>query len=277
MDQHENPITEQEKTELQDGGQEESVDLRETGAEETGEGAETTGGDKPAEEPDNGGRERQQQKRSDNHLAKVARLRAQRETEERINREVDAEIAAMGLVNPYTNQPIRTRAQLNEYSAAAQEAQIRERAEQEKRPAAEIRREMEDRRLADQKRSEDAKKKSEQDAEDRRKAFLQADAADFMDRYPDVDIMTLQQNKTFREFCGSRFGSEPLGDLYESYLRLFGKAAEGKLKESKAARGVGSGTGTAGSGLTAKQQRELDEWNRANPDMKMTAKEFLNR
>ena len=277
MDQHENPITEQEKTELQDGGQEESVDLQETGAEKTDEGAETTGGDKPAEDSDSGGRERQQQKRADNHLAKVARLRAQRETEERINREVDAEIAAMGLVNPYTNQPIRTRAQLNEYSTAAQEAQIRERAEQENRPAAEIRREMEDRRLADQKRSEDAQKKSERDAEERRKAFLQADAADFMDRYPDVDIMTLQQNRTFREFCGSRFGNEPLGDLYESYLKLFGKAAEGQKNESKTARGVGGGTGTAGSGLTAAQQRELDAWNRTNPDMKMTAKEFLNR
>ena len=111
----------------------------------------------------------------------------------------------------------------------------------------------------------------------KQKEFLQADAADFMERYPSVDIIKLQGNADFREFCGSRFGKEPLGDLYESYMKLFGKASAKSKAESKAARGVGGGTGTAGSGLTAAQQKELDAWNRENPDMKMTAKEFLSR
>lgn len=277
MDHYENPITEREEI-IQDGGQEEVEDLQEPEAEATDEESEATDGQEPAEDPGDGGRERQEkQKRTDNHIAKAARLRERRETEERINREVDAEIAAMGLVDPYTNQPIRTRQQLNAYSRAAQEAQIRERAEQENRPAEDIRREMEDRRLAEQKRKEMDDEKSKSDAKRRQEEFLQADAADFMERYPSVDIIKLQGNADFREFCGSRFGKEPLGDLYESYMKLFGKASAKSKAESKAARGVGGGTGTAGSGLTAAQQKELDAWNRENPDMKMTAKEFLSR
>ena len=276
MDQYENPITEAEET-IQDGGQGEVEDLHEPGAEATDEEAEPTDGQEPAEDPGDGGREPQKQTHADNAAARAARLRAQRETEERVNREVDAEIAAMGLIDPYTNQPIRTRQQLNAYSRAAQEAQIRERAEQENRPAEEIRREMEDRRLAEQKRKEMDDEKSRTDAERKQKEFLQEDAADFMERYPSVDIIKLQGNADFREFCGSRFGKEPLGDLYESYMKLFGKASAKGKAESKAARGVGGGTGTAGSGLTAAQQKELDAWNRENPDMKMTAKEFLSR
>ena len=45
----------------------------------------------------------------------------------------------------------------------------------------------------------------------------------------------------------------------------------------KAERSTGAGGGGVSAGLTAAQQRELDEWNREYPNLKMTAKEFLER
>ena len=50
-----------------------------------------------------------------------------------------------------------------------------------------------------------------------------------------------------------------------------------KLKKS-VDRSTGGGTTTGqSSGLTREQQEQLDEWNRRNPQMKMSAKEFKER
>ena len=46
---------------------------------------------------------------------------------------------------------------------------------------------------------------------------------------------------------------------------------------SGGAQTASGGGSTSDARLTARQQRELDEWNAAYPSMKMTAKEFLNR
>ena len=40
---------------------------------------------------------------------------------------------------------------------------------------------------------------------------------------------------------------------------------------------TGTGSTGTGHGLNVSQQRELDEWNKTYPNMKMTAKEFLSR
>ena len=53
------------------------------------------------------------------------------------------------------------------------------------------------------------------------------------------------------------------------------KAVEKSAK--KAERSTGAGGGGVSAGLTAAQQRELDEWNREFPHLKMTAKDFLER
>lgn len=277
---YDNPMTEPEAQEVpkdQDGGKEGVVSPEEPENAAEVQEAEPAEGENPEDKPGDGGRAAKQQTHADNAAAKAARLRAERETEERINRQVDEDIRKMGLVDPYTNRPIRTRAELNAYSQRAQEEQIRERAERENRPASEIRREMENQQLAEQKRQELDDEKTRADAEKRQMDFLRQDAADFAARYPGVNIMNLQNNPTFREFCGTRFGKEPLGDLYASYTKLMSGAAAQSKNQSKAARGVGGGTGTAGSGLTAEQQRDLERWNRDNPEMKMTAKEYLSR
>lgn len=102
---------------------------------------------------------------------------------------------------------------------------------------------------------------------------------DMAERFPEVDERELENNPAFRRFCGSRFGVENTAELYEDYL-AFADAAM-RAADSRAAdrrrRSTGGGSGRSGNGLSAEQQRALDEWNRAYPAMRMSAKEFLSR
>ena len=88
----------------------------------------------------------------------------------------------------------------------------------------------------------------------------------------------LEKNKSFLTFCGSRFGKEPLGDLYDTYLEVVGEAGRAAVAKQAGRNDRSTGGGsTGGVTMTASQQRSLDAWNAANPDMAMTAKEFLKR
>ena len=63
------------------------------------------------------------------------------------------------------------------------------------------------------------------------------------------------------------------------FLEIAGEREAAALAraESKASRATGTGGGSGAEALTAAQQKELAEWNRNYPHMKMTAKEFLSR
>ena len=94
-----------------------------------------------------------------------------------------------------------------------------------------------------------------------------------------VGVAGLDASESFRRFCGSRYGREPLSELYADYLEVAGgalRAAQAR-RESRAARSTGSGGSGAYEALNARQQSELDAWNRAFPQMKMSAREYLSR
>ena len=109
-----------------------------------------------------------------------------------------------------------------------------------------------------------------------REAFVRMDAQDFQRKHPEVDLAKLDNNPGFLRFCGSRYGVEPLTGLYEDYREIVGGAenAGRAVAESRSRRSTGSGGG-GGDVLTAQQRASLEAWNRANPDMKMSAREFL--
>ena len=111
------------------------------------------------------------------------------------------------------------------------------------------------------------------------KRWIAEDAAAFVEAYPEADLAKLDGDARFRRFCGSRYGREPLKDLYADWLELTGAAArEAAAKSaSKSERSTGTGGGAGADTLTAAQQRDLDEWNRSFPNMRMTAKEYLSR
>ncbi|MBR4579393.1 MAG: hypothetical protein IKO22_07295 [Oscillospiraceae bacterium] len=108
--------------------------------------------------------------------------------------------------------------------------------------------------------------------------FIRRDAEEFRRQYPDVDLRELDADPLFRLFCGSRYGKEPLADLYGDYLALTERAElTRRRRESRYERATGSGGSGGGEALTAAEQRELNEWNKAYPQMKMSAKEYLDR
>ncbi len=109
---------------------------------------------------------------------------------------------------------------------------------------------------------------------------LAAHVAEMRERYPQVDIIRLEQNPAFRRFAGSRYGRESLAQLYEDYSALVGeaeKAAEVKAEAKRSRNTGGSGGGKSAGVLSAGERESLRRWNESNPDMKMTEKEFLER
>ena len=115
--------------------------------------------------------------------------------------------------------------------------------------------------------------------ENRSRDFVRQDLQAFRAVYPDVDIGKLERNEAFRRFCGSRYGKEPLASLYADWLAIMGDARESAQlrQDSREERSTGSGRGGNGVALNSREQQALDEWNAAYPDMRMTAKEFMER
>ncbi len=220
------------------------------------------------------------QSHEDNRRYQAARRQGDRSGYERGTREYNARIAKLGMRNPADGSLITDLDGLEAYSKAARHERIRQRAADEGRPEAEIEEEEANREFitSQRKAAEDSGRK--RSAEQKQREWIQEDAENFMDRFPDVDLAALDNNRAFLRFCGTRYGREPLADLYQDWLELAGDAERTAQEKSrgKQARetGAGSRSGAAES-LTAAQQRELDEWNRAYPGLKMTAKEFLTR
>ena len=239
---------------LGDDGHEEAVDPHSGDGEE--EGSEE-GENDPAHATQ--GRAKNQT-REDNSAARQARLRAEREADERI--------ARSGMLNPTTGRPFRSMEELERFGKAQREAEVQRIAKQTGRSADDVRGEMNDRDFVRELR----------EAAEQKREFLVQDAQNFREKYPGVDILKLEQNPNFRKFCGSRFGVEPLAELYDDYKAIVGSAESAGRAGAESRRSRSTGSGSAGGEvLSASQQAALAQWNRDNPDMKMTAKEFLGR
>ena len=121
---------------------------------------------------------------------------------------------------------------------------------------------------------------AETDESAARRAFVKNDVLDVMERYPGFDaegLEALERNEQFRRFCGTRYAREPLAQLYGDYLSVIdgaGAAAVSKAA-SRSARSTGGGT-AGGATLSPEQRKALERWNEENPEMAMTAKEYLS-
>lgn len=121
---------------------------------------------------------------------------------------------------------------------------------------------------------------AEADESAARQAFVRSDVLDFIERYPGFDadgLEALERNEQFRRFCGTRYAREPLAQLYGDYLSVIdgaGAAAVSKAN-SRSARSTGGGT-AGGATLSPEQRKALENWNDENPEMAMTAKEYLS-
>lgn len=240
--------------------------------------------DQEVEEAEEVAEEPKPQTKADNHAAKAARLKAERAARAEIDRakesarsEMDEQIRNSGAINPYTNKPFENMNEFLEYGKKVKEADQKQRAEDEGKSVEDIIQEDNDKEYIRKKRQEDSANEKAQKEKSERDEFIREDLNQFKERYPDVDMDSLITNQNFVRFVGSRFGSEPIADLYADFVDLIGEAEKnGRLKETRGNRSTGSGS-DGGSRLSAAQQRDLEAWNRHFPDMKMTPKEFLQR
>lgn len=120
--------------------------------------------------------------------------------------------------------------------------------------------------------------KEQRDAEAEAKAEAEQSEKDlrsFRKQYPDVNLEELAKSKSFERFSKNRIGREPLADIYSDYSD-FMSDFEPKAKADKNERNTGDGGGATGV-ISGDKQKALDEWNRLNPEMAMTAAEFMQR
>ena len=220
--------------------------------------------------------QRKAQSRADNAALKAARIQGSMEAEARLRRQFDREIAESGAVNPTTGKPFQSFQEFREYGKKYQEELLEEQAEKTGRPVAELREEAENRAYLSKKRREEEGQKSQNAKRLAQQQRLVEDAMEFQQRHPGVDITQLEQDPKFKRFCGKRLYQEPISDLYDDYLELVSDAQQTARAraDSKQQRGTGGGTGGEAVTLSPAQQAALEEWNRENPRMKMTAKEF---
>ena len=277
------------------------TDSGEEGTSEAGDGnaarlagRDSTADEKPSGEkaaapaPDGAGRDsgKQAQSAQENAIFHSMRLRAKHEAEEAARAALDAEIAGLGIEDPYNaGKTLNSLSDLRAYSERFRRAKIEAEAKRTGRSASELEEDAANRAfLSSLRRSAElnAARSASQDAAAReRKTFIDADVLDFVKQYPEMDadgLAALENNAQFRHFCGSRFGREPLARLYGDYLSFVGDAGAAAVAKasSRSARSTGSGTG-GGVILSPAQKSALDKWNEENPEMAMTAKEFLGR
>lgn len=215
------------------------------------------------------------QTREENAAIRAARLQASREAKQAAERELAEEIVGAGIENPYTGKPFSSMKEFREYAAKIKEANLEKEAERTGKSVSVLREEEENRKFLTSLRKTAATGGEQKPQAD----FIREDLKAFLSVYPEMDaekLEALENNQQFRSFCGSRFGREPLADLYASYLGFVQNAESAAVAkaQSRSERSTGGGS-SGGATLTPTQQRSLDAWNRANPDMPMTAKEFL--
>ncbi len=218
------------------------------------------------------------QTREENAAIRAARLRASRDAEAAAASRADETIAAAGVPNPYTGQPFRSVREVQEYGAKLRDAEIRKQAKSTGRSVEELTEEDADRAFIRQQRRQAEQAQQIAAQRQAQQAFIDQDYQDFLEKYPNIDAAELEKNRDFRRFCGTRFGREPLAQLYGDYQALMGAAADAAKTRSagRSARSTGGGS-AGGAQLSPAQKAVLDEWNAEHPEMAMTAKEFLSR
>lgn len=252
--------------------------------------------------PDGAGQDSgRQQTREENAAIRAARIRAQRDAEAaamaKAAARTDEEIANSGVINPYTGRPFSSMREFREYGDKLRKADIAKRAKQTGRSVADIEEDEANRAFISSLRRAAERKDSGAQTEPVWRPdtgagpqtggqtgkggeldFFRQDLNAFRAAYPNVDVAALDRNPRFRRFVGSRYGREPLASLYGDYLDIVGEAGAAAVAkaENRSTRSTGGGT-SGGSHLSPTQKAELDRWNQEHPEMKMTAKEFMQR
>lgn len=231
-------------------------------------------------EKEGGDAEHHEESGKQTHAERVRYSAARRQGEktgyERAGKEFNARIAGAGLVDPITNKPITTLEEFEDYGKRFRQQRLEAKAKAENKTVFQVEEEETAMEYLKQKRREDDEKARRSKEEQTQREWMQQDARDFAEAFPGVDLGALESDPKFRKFCGGRLYKVPAAELYADYLEVVGEAAKSaRVKQAdKEDRGTGAGGGAGSKVMTARQREELEAWNRAYPEMKMTEKEF---
>lgn len=214
------------------------------------------------------------QSHQDNAAARAARLRAEQE----LRRQYDSTVASFGIPNPYTGKPFQSFEEFKAYGEQFRASQMEAEAQRQGKTVEALQQEEADRDFIRRLRQADDERVRAGREQKQREERLRADLDRFVAEHPEVDVAKLEQNPKFLKFAGKRLYQEPLSELYNDFVELVSDTERSAVAKAagKRDRSTGSGQGGSGVSLTPGQQADLDAWNRENPEMKMTAKEFLS-
>ncbi len=126
-------------------------------------------------------------------------------------------------------------------------------------------------------------KQTKEETDKELKADWEKQQAEFTEKYPDLDLVQLQKDEDFIEYTESRVGT--LLSIYDAYVKFTSRRDQKTADEIRAkfkskellSTGTGKGSGSDTTGLTSQEKETLEQWNKQNPHLKMSATEFKNR
>lgn len=218
---------------------------------------------------------------------RLARVKPQKPEDYDTLKELEEELSAFGFTGTAAEKREAIKKQREAYQQQAEIDKLEQQAREEgmTKAAAKRIKDLEDKLAKNAKyieslQEKDNKKKTE--AENKRKADEEwnKQVKEFQEAYEDVDLDSLANNKKFTKFIKGKNLS--LKELYEDFVDLIGETqAEAIIKvKSKESRSTSSGKGSSSGGnhgLTTAERKVVDDWNKRNPRMQMTYKEYAER
>jgi hypothetical protein len=116
---------------------------------------------------------------------------------------------------------------------------------------------------------------------DQKKEHMATMISEFEETYPNIDLEKLNNDEDFIEFLKDSNPNLSLSKVYERYNKYTHGATEKAIAkiQSNLERSTSSGkqrNSNEGGGLSSDQRQTVDDWNKSNPQMKMTYQEFSN-
>lgn len=202
------------------------------------------------------------QSNEDNKYARLARIRAEKEAEKKIEQarkeayekglEQGKVQTYIGKQNPYTGQTINDEYDVQEYLDMYQLDS------EGKDPVAGYR------ELQKQKARDEAKKQIELDEKAKKDRWFEDDTKNFVDSYSMDKLQELMKDEDFKLFANGKLGTVPLSSIYEDYQKFIGKYEKKSVETAKQI--VANNTTTPGA-IEEQEVKDID-WS------KMSSKKF---
>lgn len=154
------------------------------------------------------------QSREENAALKATRLRTAQETEAKVYKQVNDNIARAGMINPYTNTPILTIEDMDAYTEAAQQAQLQAQAEQSGIPLEKLQAEYEEKKELERK-LEALQSENETYKQKEISRVLSDDLSELQKKYPEL-VNTKDVKEIGDTFIKLRAADVDLQTAYEA-------------------------------------------------------------